>query len=243
MIWWVRRLPRGRAGCSVCSLTPASARRTAATAGSLRPRPPASVRTLACPIHSAPPCPAPTSTAPSRCATTAPGRNDEPSPSWGWVSNTLAGWPASSVRTPKGGRPDAPGDVLRVVLPADRERGLAQRWPEPAPHLVPEACQRHADVAGVDAHAVEHLAGAGERGRRHLLGVELADGDVGRHGELAPRPAVARVEVARRDRRLGPHHRQARRRLALEDRPRQRRRAAVAADAGVRDPRGPAFAD
>ena len=78
---------------------------------------------------------------------------------------------------------------------------------------------------------------------RHLLGVELADGDVGRHGELAPRPDVARVEVARRDRRLGPHHRQAPRRLALEDRPRQRRRAAVAADAGVRDPRGPARAD
>jgi hypothetical protein len=105
------------------------------------------------------------------------------------------------------GRPDAPGDVLRVVLPAERERGLAQRRPEPAVHLVPEAGQRHADVARVDAHAVEHLAGAGERGRRHLLGIELADGDVGRHRELAPRPDVAQVEVARLDRRLGPHHR------------------------------------
>jgi len=141
------------------------------------------------------------------------------------------------------GGADTPQDLVGMVVPGEGQPVLAQRRTVPAGGRATEVGQRHAAVRRVDGHPGQDLAGAVDRRRDDVPGIDLAQGGLGRHGELPPGADVAAVELLGRARRLGPDHGQPPPRLAVEDRPGQRGRAAVAADARVRDPGGRALAD
>src|SRR6266511_863265 len=81
------------------------------------------------------------------------------------------------------GRVDLPDDVVGRVLPGECQPVLPQRRPVPAGDRAAVARgQRHADVAGIDRHPVEDLAGAIDRQRDDMLGVDLGHGGPLRHG-------------------------------------------------------------